>query len=163
MRGGQLCRAAGTSATVIEKDAASGYATVRLQSKEVRKVRTRAPPCARARRSFLPERPRVDPAQILLTCWATIGKVGNPLHKNIVLGKAGASRWRGWRPHVRGVAMNPVDHPHGGGEGKTSGGRSSVTPWGKPTKCGYRTRNERSPFERLRVMRRPTKMHPQTG
>ena len=136
-RGGQLCRAAGTSATVIEKDEAAGFATMRLQSKEVRKVR--------------------------LSCWATVGKVGNPLHKNIVLGKAGASRWRGWRPHVRGVAMNPVDHPHGGGEGKTSGGRSSVTPWGKPTKCGFRTRDAKSPFERLRVMRRPTKMHPQSG
>ena len=96
-------------------------------------------------------------------CLATIGEVGNSEHENQRIGKAGRSRWLGKRSNVRGVAMNPVDHPHGGGEGKTSGGRSSVTPWGKPTKCGFRTRDAKSPFERLRVMRRPTKMHPQSG
>ena len=101
--------------------------------------------------------------KVLGSCTATIGTVSNFRHRQRVLGKAGASRWIGRRPKVRGVAMNPVDHPMGGGEGRTSGGRSSVTPWGKPTKCGFRTRDAKSPFERLRVMRRPTKMHPQSG
>jgi large subunit ribosomal protein L2 len=92
----------------------SGYAQLKLRSGELRMV----------------------PA----TCLATIGAVSNPDHQNEVIGKAGRNRWKGKRPHVRGVAMNPVDHPHGGGEGKTSGGRHPVTPWGKPTK-GYKTRN----------------------
>jgi large subunit ribosomal protein L2 len=77
---------------------------------------------------------------VLQECRATIGEVGNAIHENVRLGKAGRTRWLGKRPHVRGVAMNPVDHPHGGGEGRTSGGRHPVTPWGKPTK-GSRTRN----------------------
>jgi large subunit ribosomal protein L2 len=77
---------------------------------------------------------------VLAECLATIGQVGNLDHENVAIGKAGRSRWLGRRPHVRGVAMNPVDHPHGGGEGKTSGGRHPVSPWGMPTK-GYKTRN----------------------
>jgi large subunit ribosomal protein L2 len=76
-------------------------------------------------------------------CMATVGAVSNPDHANEVLGKAGRNRWRGWRPRVRGVAMNPIDHPHGGGEGRTSGGRHPVTPWGKPTK-GKKTRNNKA-------------------
>lgn len=110
--GGQLCRAAGTSAVLIKKGD-DGYATLRLASGETRLLRAE--------------------------CTATVGVVGNKEHHNRKLGKAGASRHLGRRPSVRGVAMNPVDHPHGGGEGKTSGGRPSVTPWGWPTK-GYRTR-----------------------
>ena len=114
--GGKLVRAAGTSATLVKKDEASGYVTVRLASGETRLLRQE--------------------------CMATVGTVSNKDHHNRKLGKAGASRHLGRRPHVRGVAMNPVDHPHGGGEGKTSGGRPSVTPWGRPTK-GYRTRNNK--------------------
>ena len=98
----------------MERDEARGLALLRMQSKEQRYV--------------------------LLACMATVGEVSNPEHKNQTLGKAGRSRWMGRRPKVRGVAMNPVDHPHGGGEGKTSGGRPSVTPWGKITK-GKPTRN----------------------
>ncbi len=113
-KGGQLCRAAGTSAQLMAKE--GRYAQLRLPSGEVRKV--------------------------LLDCRATIGQVGNPEHDNIALGKAGRSRYLGRRPKVRGVAMNPVDHPHGGGEGRTSGGRHPVTPWGVPTK-GKRTRKNR--------------------
>ena len=109
--GGQLVRGAGTGAQLMAKD--GKYAQVRLPSGEQRKV--------------------------LLECMATIGVVGNADHANRSLGKAGVSRWLGNRPEVRGVAMNPVDHPHGGGEGKTSGGRHPVTPWGKPTK-GWKTR-----------------------
>ena len=109
--GGQLVRGAGTGAQLMAKD--GKYAQVRLPSGEQRKV--------------------------LLECMATIGVVGNADHANRSLGKAGVSRWLGKRPKVRGVAMNPVDHPHGGGEGKTSGGRHPVTPWGKPTK-GWKTR-----------------------
>jgi large subunit ribosomal protein L2 len=82
--------------------------------------------------------------------------VGNIDHENVVLGKAGASRWRGRRPKVRGVAMNPVDHPHGGGEGKTSGGRHPVSPWGTPTK-GYKTRKKNNPTDRFIVRRRKSK------
>jgi len=111
-KGGQLCRAAGTSAQLLEKDPARKLALLRLASKEIRFVR-----------------------------WdglATVGVCSNPEHKNQSLGKAGRNRWKGRRPRVRGVAMNPVDHPHGGGEGKTAGGRPSCTPWGVPTK-GYRT------------------------
>jgi large subunit ribosomal protein L2 len=123
--GGKLCRAAGTSATLVKKGA-DGYAVVRLASGEQRLLREE--------------------------CVATVGSVGNKEHQNRKLGKAGISRHLGRRPHVRGVAMNPVDHPHGGGEGKTSGGRPSVTPWGRPTK-GYRTRkNKRT--DGMRVARR---------
>ena len=111
-KGGQFARAAGTYAQLIGKD--GGYAQLRLRSGELRMV--------------------------LADCMATIGAVSNPDHQNIVIGKAGRSRWLGLRPSVRGVAMNPVDHPHGGGEGKTSGGRHPVTPWGKGTK-GTKTRN----------------------
>jgi large subunit ribosomal protein L2 len=111
-KGGQLVRSAGGSAQLLAKE--GDYAQVRLPSGEVRKVH--------------------------MECRASIGQVGNIDHENISIGKAGRNRWKGWRPFVRGVAMNPVDHPHGGGEGKTSGGRHPVTPWGVPTK-GYKTRN----------------------
>jgi large subunit ribosomal protein L2 len=85
---------------------------------------------------------------------ATIGQVGNLDHENVSIGKAGRSRWLGKRPHVRGVAMNPVDHPLGGGEGKTSGGRHPVTPWGMPTK-GYKTRNKKKSTNQFIIQRRP--------
>ena len=115
-KGGQLARSAGTSIQYIGRE--GRYAQIRLRSGEMRKV--------------------------LLECRATLGEVGNSEHSLRKLGKAGAKRWRGIRPTVRGVAMNPVDHPHGGGEGRTSGGRHPCTPWGVPTK-GYRTRrNKRS-------------------
>ncbi len=113
-KGGQIARSAGTYAQLIGKD--QGYAQLRLNSGELRMVRAE--------------------------CMATIGAVSNPDQQNIKIGKAGRSRWLGKRPSVRGVAMNPIDHPHGGGEGKTSGGRHPVTPWGKPTK-GKRTRNNK--------------------
>jgi large subunit ribosomal protein L2 len=113
-RGGQIARSAGTYAQLIGKD--QGYAQLRLNSGELRMVRAE--------------------------CMATIGAVSNPDQQNVKIGKAGRSRWLGVRPSVRGVAMNPIDHPHGGGEGKTSGGRHPVTPWGKPTK-GKRTRNNK--------------------
>lgn len=116
-RGGQLCRAAGTSAQLLEKNGIKKFALLRLQSKE---------------RRLVP-----------ITCIATVGQVSNPEHKNQSFGKAGRMRWKGIRPSVRGVAMNPVDHPHGGGEGKTSGGRPSVSKWGMPTKGGYKTRSKR--------------------
>ncbi|MBL8658151.1 MAG: 50S ribosomal protein L2 [Rhodospirillales bacterium] len=122
-RGGQIARSAGTYAQLIGKD--QGYAQLRLSSGELRVVRAE--------------------------CLATIGAVSNPDQQNIKIGKAGRTRWLGKRPSVRGVAMNPVDHPHGGGEGKTSGGRHPVTPWGKPTK-GKRTRNNKK-TDRL-IMRR---------
>jgi large subunit ribosomal protein L2 len=122
-RGGQLARSAGTYAQLIGKD--QGYAQLRLNSGELRMARAE--------------------------CMATIGAVSNPDQKNVKIGKAGRNRWLGWRPSVRGVAMNPIDHPHGGGEGKTSGGRHPVTPWGKPTK-GKRTRNNKK-TDRL-IMRR---------
>ena len=110
-KGAQLARSAGASAQLIAREGA--YATLRLRSGEVRKV--------------------------LADCRATMGEVSNAEHNLIKMGKAGAKRWRGVRPTVRGVSMNPVDHPHGGGEGRTSGGRHPVTPWGVPTK-GYKTR-----------------------
>ncbi|MCB0323494.1 MAG: 50S ribosomal protein L2 [Bdellovibrionales bacterium] len=113
-RGGVLARSAGNGAQLMAK--VDKYAQVRLPSGEQRKV--------------------------LITCYATIGVVGNSDHSNQAEGKAGAGRWRGRRPKVRGVAMNPVDHPHGGGEGKTSGGRHPVSLWGTPTK-GYKTRNNK--------------------
>ncbi len=114
-KGGQIARSAGTYAQVVGRDA--GYGQLRLQSGEVRMV----------------------PGD----CKATIGAVSNPDHGNIKIGKAGRARHMGKRPSVRGVAMNPVDHPHGGGEGRTSGGRHPVTPWGKPTK-GKRTRSNKT-------------------
>ena len=113
-KGGQLARAAGAYAQLIGRD--GGYAQLRLRSGELRLV----------------------PAD----CLATIGAVSNPDHQNVVIGKAGRSRWLGKRPSVRGVAMNPIDHPHGGGEGRTSGGRHPVTPWGKGTK-GTKTRSRK--------------------
>jgi large subunit ribosomal protein L2 len=113
-KGGQLARSAGSSVKIESKD--SGYVLIKLRSGEVRKV--------------------------LAECYATIGVVSNPDQQNIKMGKAGRNRWLGRRPTVRGVAMNPVDHPHGGGEGKTSGGRHPVTPWGKSTK-GKRTRSNK--------------------
>jgi large subunit ribosomal protein L2 len=123
-KGGQLARSAGNYAQLIGKDA--GYALLRLSSGEQRMVRGE--------------------------CMATVGAVSNPDNKNINLGKAGRKRWLGRRPHVRGVAMNPVDHPHGGGEGRTSGGRHPVSPWGVPTK-GKRTRKNKS-TDRLILRRR---------
>jgi large subunit ribosomal protein L2 len=111
-KGGQMGRAAGAEIRLVSKE--GGVALLRLPSGEVRKVDT--------------------------TCMATIGRVGNVDHGNVSLGKAGRKRWLGRRPHNRGVTMNPVDHPHGGGEGRTSGGRNPVTPWGQPTR-GFKTRN----------------------
>jgi large subunit ribosomal protein L2 len=113
-KGAQIARSAGTYAQIVARDGA--YVTLRLRSGEMRKV--------------------------LSDCRATIGEVGNAEHMLRQLGKAGATRWRGVRPTVRGVAMNPVDHPHGGGEGRTSGGRHPVSPWGTPTK-GYKTRKNK--------------------
>ena len=113
-KGAQLARSGGTSVQLVAREA--GYATIRLRSGEMRKV--------------------------LADCRATLGEVSNSEHSLKQLGKAGATRWRGKRPTVRGVAMNPVDHPHGGGEGRTSGGRHPVTPWGVPTK-GHKTRKNK--------------------
>jgi len=115
LKGGQIARSAGTYAQLVGRDA--GYAQIRLNSGELRMV---------------PD-----------SCMATVGAVSNPDHMNEVMGKAGRNRHKGRRPHVRGVAMNPVDHPHGGGEGKTSGGRNPVTPWGKDTK-GTKTRKNKA-------------------
>lgn len=126
-KGGQIARSAGTYAQIIGKD--QGYAQLRLSSGELRMVRAE--------------------------CMATVGAVSNPDQKNIKLGKAGRKRWLGKRPSVRGVAMNPIDHPHGGGEGRTSGGRHPVTPWGKPTK-GKRTRSNKK-TDRLIMRRRHAK------
>ncbi len=113
-KGGQMARSAGAQAQLISKE--GDYALLKLPSGEVRRV--------------------------LVECAATIGQVGNVEHENVSLGKAGRTRWMGKRPHNRGVTMNPVDHPHGGGEGKTSGGRHPVTPWGQPTR-GFKTRNNK--------------------
>ncbi len=126
-KGGQIARSAGTYVQIIGKD--QGYAQLRLNSGELRMVRAE--------------------------CMATVGAVSNPDQKNIKLGKAGRKRWLGKRPSVRGVAMNPIDHPHGGGEGRTSGGRHPVTPWGKPTK-GKRTRSNKK-TDRLIMRRRHAK------
>lgn len=123
-KGGQIARAAASAVQVLGKE--KEHATVRMPSGEIRIVN--------------------------LECRATIGTVGNQEISNIKIGKAGKMRWLGRRPHNRGVVMNPVDHPHGGGEGKTSGGRHPVTPWGKPTK-GYRTRNNKR-TDKFRVRRR---------
>ncbi|HXE05142.1 MAG TPA: 50S ribosomal protein L2 [Bryobacteraceae bacterium] len=113
-KGGQMARSAGAQAQLVSKE--GGIALLKLPSGEVRRV----------------------PVE----CLATVGQVGNLEHENVSLGKAGRSRWLGKRPHNRGVSMNPVDHPHGGGEGKTSGGRHPVTPWGQPTR-GFKTRNNK--------------------
>lgn len=114
-KGGQLCRSAGTYGQLMAKE--GDYAQIRLPSGEVRRVR--------------------------VECYATVGQVGNEDHENRRIGKAGRSRWLGIRPTVRGVAMNPIDHPHGGGEGRTSGGRHPVSPWGVPTK-GKKTRKNKA-------------------
>jgi large subunit ribosomal protein L2 len=113
-RGGQIARTAGAAATLMAKE--GRYALIKMPSGELRKV--------------------------ILQCRATIGQIGNVEHGNIKIGKAGRNRWKGKLPHVRGTVMNPIDHPHGGGEGKTKGGRIPVTPWGKPTK-GYKTRRNK--------------------
>ena len=126
-KGGQLVRTAGGAAQLLAKE--GEYAQVRLPSGEVRKV--------------------------YIECLATVGQLGNLDHENLSIGKAGRNRWMGIRPTVRGVAMNPVDHPLGGGEGKTSGGRNPVTPWGQPTR-GYKTRNNKS-TDRFIVKRREKK------
>ncbi|ARJ67463.1 50S ribosomal protein L2 [Magnetospirillum sp. ME-1] len=125
-KGGQLARSAGTYVQLVGKD--QGYAQLRLASGELRMVRGE--------------------------CMATIGAVSNPDQQNVSLGKAGRAVWMGRRPSVRGVAMNPIDHPHGGGEGRTSGGRHPVTPWGKPTK-GKKTRSNKK-TDRLIMRRRQT-------
>ena len=125
-KGAQIARSAGTSVQLLAKEGA--YAQLRLRSGEVRKVH--------------------------LDCKATLGEVGNDEHSLRSIGKAGANRWRGIRPTVRGVVMNPVDHPHGVGEGRTSGGRHPVSPWGTPTK-GYRTRNNKG-TDNMRISRRPS-------
>ena len=126
-KGAQMIRSAGCSAQIVAKE--GSYSTLKLRSGEMRKI--------------------------LSSCRAVIGEVSNSEHSLRSLGKAGANRWRGIRPTVRGVAMNPVDHPHGGGEGRTSGGRHPVTPWGVPTK-GYKTRNNKR-TDRFIVRRRKKK------
>jgi large subunit ribosomal protein L2 len=126
-KGGQMARSAGAAAQLVSKE--GGIALLKLPSGEVRRVP--------------------------LICYATIGQVGNLDHENVSLGKAGRSRYLGRRPHNRGVTMNPVDHPHGGGEGRTSGGRHPVTPWGQPTR-GFKTRNNKR-TDREIVTRRPTR------
>jgi large subunit ribosomal protein L2 len=113
-KGAQMARSAGAAAQLVSKE--EGLALLKLPSGEIRRTS--------------------------VECMATIGQVGNVDHENVTVGKAGRTRWLGRRPTVRGVAMNPVDHPHGGGEGKTSGGRNPVTPWGQPTR-GYKTRNNK--------------------
>ena len=127
-KGGQMARSAGSSATLTAKE--GNYVIVKLPSGEVR--------------------------MIFKECYATIGQVGNVDHENIMIGKAGRSRWMGHRPKVRGVAMNPVDHPLGGGEGRSSGGRHPVTPWGKPTK-GYKTRKKNKPSSKFIISRKKKK------
>lgn len=126
-KGGQMARSAGTQAQLVSREAE--YALLKLPSGETRKVR--------------------------VECMATVGQVGNVEHENVSLGKAGRTRWLGKLPHNRGVTMNPVDHPHGGGEGKTSGGRHPVTPWGVPTR-GFKTRNNKR-TDRLIVSRKAKK------
>lgn len=113
-KGGQLARSAGSSVQILAKE--GDYAQLRLPSSEIRMVH--------------------------LDCRATVGQLSNPDHQNISIGKAGRKRWKGRRPHVRGTAMNPIDHPHGGGEGKAKGGRNPVSPWGQPTK-GFKTRRNK--------------------
>lgn len=127
-KGAQIVRSAGGSATMVAKE--GNFARVRLPSGELRLIR--------------------------IDCMATIGQLGNVEHEGISIGKAGRSRWLGRRPKVRGVAMNPIDHPHGGGEGKSSGGRHPSTPWGKPTK-GYKTRKVKKTSDKYIVVRRNQK------
>jgi large subunit ribosomal protein L2 len=127
-KGAQMVRSAGAMAQIVAREGKK--VTLKVPSGEVRTVPS--------------------------DCYATIGQVGNLDHKNVIWGKAGAARWRGWRPNVRGVAMNPVDHPMGGGEGRTSGGRHPCTPWGKPTK-GYKTRSKRKPLDHLVEPRKKVK------
>ncbi len=128
-RGAAIARSAGTSVQLMGKD--NGYAVLRMPSSELRRVQ--------------------------LTCRATVGEVGNADHSNITIGKAGRSRWQGIRPTVRGTVMNPVDHPHGGGEGKNhTSGRPSVSPWGKPSK-GAKTRDPKKASNRLIIRRRKSK------
>ena len=127
-KGGQMARSAGSLVQVVAKEGTK--AILKMPSGEVRTV----------------------PAE----CYCTIGQIGNLDHKNLIWGKAGASRWRGRRPSVRGVAMNPIDHPMGGGEGRSSGGRHPCTPWGKPTK-GYKTRSKRKSNEHVVEDRRKKK------
>jgi large subunit ribosomal protein L2 len=129
-RGGQLVRSAGVGAQLMAKE--GDYATLRLPSSEMRMVH--------------------------LDCRATVGQIGNATHENITIGKAGRSRWKGKRPKVRGSAMNPVDHPHGGGEGKSNSGRHPVTPWGKPTN-GFRTRVKGKPSGKYIVRGRKRGKH----
>lgn len=124
----QLVRSAGSGAQLMAKE--GNYATIKLPSGEVRKIH--------------------------IDCKATIGQIGNREHENVTIGKAGRHRWLGFKPRSRGVVKNPVDHPHGGGEGRTSGGRHPVTPWGKPTK-GYKTRHKNKASDRLIVRRRNSK------
>ncbi len=124
-KGAQMIRSAGTYAQLVGRD--QGYAQIKLASGELRIV--------------------------LSECMASVGAVSNPDHMNTNMGKAGRNRWKGRRPHVRGVVMNPVDHPHGGGEGKSSGGRNPVTPWGVPTK-GYRTRKKGKASDKYIIKRR---------
>lgn len=131
-RGGVLCRSAGANATLAAKDA--GWAQINLPSGEIRRVP--------------------------VSCRATIGSIGNADHMNIQIGKAGRNRWLGWRPYVRGTAMNPIDHPHGGGEGRTKGGRHPVSPTGKPSKGGH-TRNRRKPSNKAIVRRRRSRRYGQ--
>ena len=123
-KGGQIARSAGSAVQLVAKE--GEYASVKMPSGEIRLIRTE--------------------------CLATVGQVGNIDHENVSIGKAGRSRWLGKRPHVRGVAMNPVDHPLGGGEGKTSGGRHPVSPWGQLSK-GFKTRNRKA-TDRFIVQRR---------
>lgn len=113
-KGGQMAKAAGSGAQILAKE--GDYAQLRLPSSEIREIH--------------------------IDCRATVGQVGNVSHQNISIGKAGRTRWKGRKPHVRGTAMNPIDHPHGGGEGKAKGGRNPVSPWGQPTK-GYKTRRNK--------------------
>ena len=126
-QGGRMARSAGSEIQIMGRDEEDGRVQLRLPSGEIREV--------------------------LSACQATIGQVGNIDHQNVLLGKAGRARWLGRRPKVRGVVMNPVDHPHGGGEGKSSGGRHPVTPWGKPTK-GYKTRKRKKASNAWIVRRR---------
>jgi len=131
-RGGCMCRSAGTYATLMARD--GDWAQITLPSGEIRRI-----PSA---------------------CRAVVGVVGNTDHMNIVIGKAGRNRWKGWRPHVRGAAMNPIDHPHGGGEGRTKGGRNPVTPQGKPTKGGS-TRKRHKASNKAIIRRRKSRRYGQ--
>ena len=131
-KGAALCRSAGSKAVLVARDIESGWAQLNMPSGEIRRVP--------------------------VNCRAVIGVVGNIEHMNIFIGKAGRTRWMGRRPHVRGTAMNPIDHPHGGGEGRTKGGRHPVTPTGKPTK-GTSTRKRRKPTNKAILRRRKSKRY----